>query len=116
VFDVADALARIEGDRELLVEVVGLFRRDCPKMLEDIRDAISRCDASNLEREAHKLKGSLGALSAKSAAGAAQKLETIGKRGDLADAAAACRLLEAEMTRLEPELESLVKGRVACAS
>src|SRR5258706_9292041 len=88
VFDVEDALARIEGDRELLIEVAGLFRRDCPKILEDIRDGISRCDASNLEREAHKLKGSLGALSARSAAVAAQKLEAIGKRGDLADAAA----------------------------
>jgi two-component system sensor histidine kinase/response regulator len=114
--DTEAALARIDGDRDLLVEVTGMFRRDCPKILGDIRDAITRCDAPTLEREAHKLKGALGALSAQPAFEAAQNLEAIGKRGDLAEAVEACRLLEAELSRLETELESLVKGRVACAS
>jgi two-component system sensor histidine kinase/response regulator len=116
VFDVDAALARIDGDRELLLEVAGLFRRDCPSIVEGIRGAIARCDARALEREAHKLKGSVGALGAQPAFDAAQKLETIGKRGDVADAAAAFTLLEAEMTRLGNELDVFVKGKVACGS
>jgi two-component system sensor histidine kinase/response regulator len=116
VFDIEAALARIDGDRELLIEVAGLFRRDCPKIVEDIRSAITRCDTRTLEREAHKLKGSVGALCAQPAFAVAQQLEAIGKRGDLAEAASICTLLEAEMTRLESELESFVKGKVACAS
>jgi two-component system sensor histidine kinase/response regulator len=116
VFDMDSALGRIDGDRELLLEVVSLFRRECPKMIADLRDAIARCDASTLEREAHKFKGALGALSAQPAAEAARKLELIAHRGDLAEATEACRLLEAELTRLEPELESLAKGRLACVS
>ena len=116
VLDVEVALARIDGDRELLEEVAGMFRRDCPKMLEDIRDAIAHADTKTLEREAHKLKGALGALCAQPAADAAQKLELIGRRGDLTDAAAAGQLLEAELARLNPELVALVKGRPACAS
>ncbi len=116
VFDMDSALARIDGDRELLVEVVSLFQRECPKMLADVRDAIARCDAATLEREAHKFKGALGALSAAPAAEAARKLEAIAHRGDLAEAAEACRLLEAELTRLEPELEAVMKGRLACVS
>jgi PAS domain S-box-containing protein len=116
VFDIETALVRIDGDRELLIEVAGLFRRDCPKILDGIRKAIARGDARALEREAHKLKGSVGALSAQPAFAAAQQLETIGQRGDLAEAGAALTLLEAEMTRLDNELDSFVKGKAACAS
>jgi CheY-like chemotaxis protein/HPt (histidine-containing phosphotransfer) domain-containing protein len=116
VFDMDSALARIDGDQELLAEVVALFQRECPKMLAEVRDAIRRCDAATLEREAHKLKGALGALSAQPAAEAARKLEAIAHRGDLAEAAEACRSLEAELTRLEPELEAVMKGRLACVS
>ncbi len=116
VIDVEKALARIDGDRELLAEVAGMFRRDWPGFLENIRDAIAQSDVTTLEREAHKFKGALGAFCAQPASEAAQHLETIGHRGDLADAAVACDLLEAELNRLEPELESLVKGKPVCAS
>jgi two-component system sensor histidine kinase/response regulator len=116
VFDPQIALERIDGDRELLVEVAELFRRDCPKILDEIREAIARGDAKTLEREAHKLKGALGALGAPAASEAAQNLEQLGSREDIIAAAAACSLLEAELNRLAPELESFVKGRLACAS
>jgi CheY-like chemotaxis protein/HPt (histidine-containing phosphotransfer) domain-containing protein len=116
VFDVATALARIDEDRDLLIEVTGLFRRDCPQMMAGCRDAIARDDAQHLEREAHKLKGALGAFCAQPAYEAAAQLETIGRAGDLTRAAEACTLLEAELTRLEPELDALVKGPAPCAS
>jgi PAS domain S-box-containing protein len=114
--DVAAALERIDGDRELLTEVAGIFRRDCPAMLETIRDAIERQDARTLEREAHKLKGSLGAFCAQPAFEAALRLEMIGQRHHLDRAAGAYQLLEAEIDRLAPELEALAKGEPACAS
>ncbi len=116
VIDVDEALARVDGDQDLLAEVAGMFRRDWPGMLETIRDAIAQSDAATVEREAHKLKGALGAFCARPASEVAQQLETIGHRGDLAEALAACNLLEGELTRLEPELESLVKGKPVCAS
>jgi PAS domain S-box-containing protein len=114
--DVAAALERIDGDQELLAEVAGLFRRDCPVMLENIRDAIDRQDAVALEREAHKLKGSLGAFSAKPAFEAALRLEVLGERRNLQEAVGAYQLLEAEIDRLAPILETLAKGPVSCAS
>ncbi|MCG3148103.1 MAG: Sensor histidine kinase RcsC [Verrucomicrobiae bacterium] len=114
--DVAAALERIDGDRELLIEVAGIFRRDCPAMLENIRDAVARQDARTLEREAHKLKGSLGAFCAKPAFEAALRLEFLGQRRQMEQAASAYQLLETEIDRLAPELEALAKGQPACAS
>jgi HPt (histidine-containing phosphotransfer) domain-containing protein len=114
--NVAAALERIDGDRDLLREVAGIFRRDCPQMLENIREAVTNRDARALEREAHKLKGSLGAFCAKPAFEAALRLEMLGSRGNLDSVAGAYQLLEAEIDRLAPDLESLAKGQPACAS
>lgn len=114
--DVDAALERIDGDRGLLVEVAGIFRRDCPQMLETIREAVNQQDQRTLEREAHKLKGSLGAFCAKPAFEAAMRLETIGRRGNFDSVMGAYQLLEAEIDRLAPELEALAKGQAACVS
>jgi CheY-like chemotaxis protein len=114
--DIDAALERIDGDRNLLVEVAGIFRRDCPLMLETIREAVNQQDGRTLEREAHKLKGSLGAFCAKPAFEAAMRLETIGRRGNFDSVVGAYQLLEAEIDRLAPELEALAKGQAACVS
>ncbi|MEI6083686.1 MAG: Hpt domain-containing protein, partial [Verrucomicrobiota bacterium] len=114
--DVAAALERIDGDRDLLIEVAGIFRRDCPAMLEIIREAVNKHDARTLEREAHKLKGSLGAFCAKPAFDAALRLETIGQLKNFDLVADAYQDLEAEIDRLAPELEALAKGQPACVS
>src|SRR5207248_10364829 len=57
--DRAAILARVEGDTTLLREVTDLFLEDAPRLLAEIRDAISRKDAKALERAAHALKGSI---------------------------------------------------------
>jgi len=116
IFDIEQAMERAEGDRKLLAEVAGMFCVECPKMLRDIRDALRRRDAHSLEQAAHKLKGSLGTFCAHAAYEAAQKLEEIGRRGDLPAAEEAGHLLEAELTRLMPLLEELEKESAACRS
>jgi CheY-like chemotaxis protein/HPt (histidine-containing phosphotransfer) domain-containing protein len=116
VLDVERTLERIGGDTELLVEVVGMFRRDCPKMVEDIRAAIAGGDSETLEREAHKLKGALSAFCAQPAFEVARKLEAMGRNRDVTRSAETFRLLEAEIARLGPVLEALSKGQLTCTS
>ena len=52
-----EVLARVGGDRELLVEISRLFVDDAPAHLQKIRVAIEARDGESLRRAAHGLKG-----------------------------------------------------------
>ncbi|HEY2930392.1 MAG TPA: response regulator [Acidobacteriota bacterium] len=111
-FNPTAALDRFEGDMALMKEVVGLFFEDCPRLLSDIREAISRRDVQSLERAAHKLKGSVGNFSADAAFNAALVLEKMAFGQDLARIHEACQGLEAEIARLKPELSAFIQEGV----
>jgi two-component system, sensor histidine kinase and response regulator len=104
VIDHAALLAGVDGNRRVLRELVRLFLADCPLRLAEIKEAIRRGDAGALGRAAHTLKGSVGNFAAKNAFAAAQRLETMGRDGDLADAGKACVTLESELVLLSEEL------------
>jgi HPt (histidine-containing phosphotransfer) domain-containing protein len=93
-------LARVEGDRALLQEVVGLFFAETPGMQDSIRASIARGDGIALERAAHSVKGAVSSFGAHAARAAALKLESIGRSGDLTHAAPAWAELESEMAQL----------------
>jgi two-component system, sensor histidine kinase and response regulator len=107
VIDHAALLAGVDGNRRLLREIVRLFLADCPQRLAEIKDAIRRGDAVALGRAAHTLKGSVGNFAAKNAFAAAQRLETMGRDGDLDTASDACVTLESELALLTEELREL---------
>jgi HPt (histidine-containing phosphotransfer) domain-containing protein len=65
-----------------------------------LKDAVARADAKELERTAHRLKGSAGVFRATSLAAAAAALEVMGGRGDLEGAARAVGELEALLEHL----------------
>jgi CheY-like chemotaxis protein/HPt (histidine-containing phosphotransfer) domain-containing protein len=96
-FDLQIALARVEGDRELLRKMVRAFAAQADKLLAEIHTAVARGDAAALERAAHKLKGSLGNFGARSAAEKALRLEILGRGGDLTGADVASAELEQEI-------------------
>src|SRR6185436_11015952 len=96
-FDVADVLARVEGDRSLLAELVAIFLDESPLRLSEIRRCLQSGDAKGVERAAHTLRGSVGSLGARAAAQAALALESKGRDGVLAGADAAFAELEIEM-------------------
>jgi HPt (histidine-containing phosphotransfer) domain-containing protein len=108
VIDHAALLAGVDGDRRLLRELIHLFLADCPKSLAKIKNAIRCGDAGALGRAAHTLKGSVGNFAKKSAFAAAQRLEIMGRDGDLGDAGKAFRSLESELARLTEELRKLI--------
>ncbi|HWB11133.1 MAG TPA: PAS domain S-box protein [Pirellulales bacterium] len=102
--DWAAALERLQGDRELLEELIGVIRQEAPLLLAAVREAVQRGDAPALRLSAHTLKGSLGNFAAARAVEAAKRLELMGKTGDLSDAAQALAVLETELDRFLPEL------------
>jgi two-component system sensor histidine kinase/response regulator len=108
-FDRDAILASLEGDRELLWELVGLFRRQVQTLLPEIRSAGDRRDGNALERAAHKLKSSLGSFAADKASAAALRLELMGRSGDFTSPDLICAELESEVERLEAALSAWEK-------
>jgi two-component system sensor histidine kinase/response regulator len=109
VIDVAGALERLEGDRELLEELARLFADECPKALREIRQAWESGDAHLLERLAHTMKGSSASLGAKQVSEAAFDLEKHARSGGVASADGMIQTLEREVERVLPEFESLLR-------
>jgi CheY-like chemotaxis protein/HPt (histidine-containing phosphotransfer) domain-containing protein len=107
VFDKARFLGRLDGDELLGAEVVGMFLEECPKLMEGIRQAVARHDASALERAAHTLKGPLGDMAVPQAFKAARNLEQMAREGNLGSVGAALAILESAVNRLMTELRRL---------
>ncbi len=73
--DLATALARLEGDAELLGELIDLFLADGESYLAELDTALAREDQAGLQRAAHTLKGVLATFCAEPACTLAFRLE-----------------------------------------
>jgi two-component system, sensor histidine kinase and response regulator len=96
----AELLQRFDGDRVLLVELLGIFQEDYPGQIRNAQAAIAQQDAAEVERWGHSLKGALGNLSAITAAALAGELEAMGRSGDLALAGPKLLQVENELQRV----------------
>lgn len=104
VLNLEEALARVDGDHQLLAELAALFLDSCPAMQAALQEALARGDAQAVQHAAHTLKGSVGNFGAQAAFDAALALEQMGRQGDLSGADAAFAHLTAEIARLHPVL------------
>jgi two-component system, sensor histidine kinase and response regulator len=107
-------LERIGGDMEFLKEIAEVFVEDTPKLLTEIRSAISHGNPHALEYAAHSVKGSASNLGAERARVAAHQLELLGRKGDLEHAGEACSELEFELARFTNALNSLANRLERC--
>jgi CheY-like chemotaxis protein/HPt (histidine-containing phosphotransfer) domain-containing protein len=108
LIDKEDAIERVNGDMELLKEIVELFIDTCPRLLSEVNTAISQGDNKTLEREAHTIKSVIGNFSKHDAYDAAFKLERMGASGELSKAEETYKELEEEIERLTPALKELI--------
>ena len=115
VFDLTAALARVRGDAEFLKELIGLFQEESAELMRDLRQALDRQDATQVQRMAHSLKGAAGNFAAPSVTDAAFALEMIGMRGSLIDAEAAWNDLATSLGRLHVDLTRYVEDDAADA-
>lgn len=105
--DIPAALERVGGDADLLSEIAGLFLREYPELLAAMQSALARQEATELERAAHSLKGSIANFGAAAAVEAAFTLEKIARSGALEEAGAALAALEAQLALAHPALVHL---------
>ncbi len=104
VFDRTVALAQVEGDQELLAELVQLFARDCPRLLAELKQAIASGEGVSVERAAHTMKGSASSFGAQQVVALAQQLEEMGRTEKVSEAAPTYALLAVEVERLNSAL------------
>jgi two-component system, sensor histidine kinase and response regulator len=107
--DVANALERVEGDRELLEELLQLFADECQSSLEQMRTVWNARDNTTLVRLAHTMKGSAANVGANGISEAARELEMQVRSGNLEPAFKQIANLEREVARLKPELEAFLQ-------
>jgi PAS domain S-box-containing protein len=98
--DLNAALGTVEGDEGLLVELIETLQQDYPTHIAALREAVSRKDATQLERTAHSLMGAVVALGATTAYTLAAELETMGRETHLDGALALIEELERELARI----------------
>jgi HPt (histidine-containing phosphotransfer) domain-containing protein len=100
-------LARVGGDRQLLVEISRLFVDDAPGHLRRIREALDSHDCESLRRAAHTLKGAAANFDAAGVVDAARSLEELGRTGELADAEGVWATVRLETDRLVELLQRM---------
>ncbi len=99
---------RMAGGPDLLSRVVAMFLKTSPAVLQDIASAVEQKDAKNLERTAHRLKGSCLAVGAFSASTVCRNLEMQGRGGNLDQAPVELRKLEVELHEVRDALSALI--------
>ena len=102
-------LETLDNDPQLLREVIGIFLADCPGKLAELRAAIIAGDPDRIANSSHSLRGSVATFGAQKAVEVAQKLESMGRQGQLQGAAEAFSVLEREMALVTSALAEIAK-------
>jgi HPt (histidine-containing phosphotransfer) domain-containing protein len=108
--DRAAILERVEGDEELLKEIVQLFIEDCPRLIKQLHDSVYADNAAGLRMAAHTLRGSLSYFGPSQACALALELEILGRDGNVAQARPIYEALVAKLEQLQPALVDLIHG------
>ncbi len=109
--DWTHAKATVKGDLGLLKSIVQAFVDECPKLMDDIRQAVAGGQAKALQIAAHTIKGSLRYFGARRAFDLAYKLEELGREGKLEEAREVLSLFEEQMDEVFPRLREFVSHR-----
>jgi two-component system sensor histidine kinase/response regulator len=88
------------GDREVLAQMVAIFRKDGPLLVGRVTRAVARRDAEALRQQAHALKGTAATLGGEAVRDTAAALEAAGRAGRLAGTDRLVATLARQMTRL----------------
>jgi two-component system, sensor histidine kinase and response regulator len=105
-FDFAELLERVENDRELLRNLLVIFKEDFPGHLQALREAAKDGDMKRLSAASHTLKGMLSNMAANRAGAAAAQLEQLARAEESAGVPAALQLFESEISELLPKLDA----------
>ena len=79
LIDFEELLERTENDRELMRDLLMIFKDEFPQRVQALSEAVASLNAANVVLEAHALKGMLSNLAAVEPATAVAELERLGR-------------------------------------
>jgi two-component system, sensor histidine kinase and response regulator len=112
----ASTIEYFGGDEGLVRELIALFLKSSPRLLDTLRARLRDDDLPALGKAAHALKGSISNFTADGPARTALELERLCSLGRRDAAAAAVEQLEQEVTRLTAAMRAFERGAPTCAS
>jgi two-component system sensor histidine kinase/response regulator len=105
-FDPAELLARVDNDRELLRDLLLIFKDEFPRHLLALREAVEAGDGKRVAAVAHTMKGMLSNLAATQAAATAARLEQMGRQEEASGFPEAFAVFESDAMQLLPQLDA----------
>jgi HPt (histidine-containing phosphotransfer) domain-containing protein len=105
-----ELLARVDNDRELLVELLTLFKEDFPRLRDTLHNAVHAGDSCQVEKAAHTLKGMLASLSIKNVAELAARVEAAARAGEEREVQQAMASFDREETGLLAAVDAFMAG------
>lgn len=105
-FDQEELLARVDNDRELLRDLLMIFKDEFPRYLLALREAVEARDGKRVAAEAHALNGMLSNLAATQAAATAARLEQLGRQGETSGFEKVFAAFESDARKLLPQLDA----------
>jgi HPt (histidine-containing phosphotransfer) domain-containing protein len=101
-----ELLSRVDNDRELLRDLLSIFKEDFPRHLLGLEEAVASQDLKQITIVSHTLKGMLANLAVARAATAAARLEELAHDGVGEGMQEALAAFELEVQGLLPEMET----------
>ena len=112
IVNIQELLARVENDRDLLCDLLTIFKEEFPGYLKSLESAVDRRDAAETASVSHTLKGMLANLSVSKAAASAARLEQLARAGETALFQDAFAAFAQDVHGLIPVMESyMADGR-----
>ena len=109
-FDFSKAVQEFEGNRELVVEIIGDFIADARKQLNTLKRAVREKDGETVRKESHSIKGGAANITALGLSEAAHKLELLAKEERFVDAVEAIEFMEGELDCLAVQFAKNVES------
>ena len=107
--NIQELLLRVENDRELLCDLLTIFKQEFPPHLRSLEGAVTRKDAAETASVSHTLKGMLANLSVTKAAASAARLEQLARAGETTAFPEAFAAFAQDVHGLLPVMESYMQ-------
>jgi HPt (histidine-containing phosphotransfer) domain-containing protein len=104
-------LARVEGDRELVTELLTMFQEELPGLQAALHDAVDAGDLIEVAKTAHTVKGMLANLSMEEGTLLAATIESAAGAGDMPRIRERLIAFDAEIVALSAAVAVFLAGR-----
>lgn len=109
LIDFEELLERTENDRELMRDLLEIFKEEFPQRLRALHEAVQSLNATNVTMEARALKGMLSNLAAVEASASVAEIERLGRNKETSK-------FRESFSRFEALAQELSRQVEACAA